>query len=97
MTRSLKQNDYYHKVVVPLVREGFYDIGYNVSKFETHNTLKSKFLKVEIIDETDWTYRTEEGSTRTLTTKEFQEFISRIQQWAAEYLNIYVPDPNEQL
>lgn len=97
MTRTLKQNEYYHGVVIPLVRSALYDIGYNVSKLETHETLKSRFLQKEILCESSWTYRTEEGSTKELTTKEFQTFISEIQQWAAEYLNTRIPDPNETL
>ena len=95
MTRSLKQNDYYHGVVIPMVRSGLYDVGYELRPTGVHEFLKYLFLDDEIIDEITWTYTTKEGSTKELTTKEFSEFISKIQQWAAEYLNIYIPDPNE--
>jgi hypothetical protein len=95
MTRSLKQNDYYHGVVIPMVRSGLYDVGYELRPTGVHEFLKYLLLDDEIIDEITWTYTTKEGSTKELTTKEFSEFISKIQQWAAEYLNIYIPDPNE--
>ena len=96
MTRTIKQNEYYHGVVIPLVRSGLYDLGYNLSPIEVHEFLKDRFLKKQILCEISWTYQSAEGSTKALTTKEFQSFISEIQQWSAEYLNVYVNDPNEQ-
>jgi len=37
------------------------------------------------------------GSTATLTTIEFNEFIEKCQKFAAEYLGIVIADPNSQV
>ena len=37
------------------------------------------------------------GSSADLSIPEFGEYIERICQWAAEYLNVVIPSPNEQL
>ena len=92
---SYRLRCYYFKVVIPSVQLGLYDTGNDLTKEETHDFLKDRFLQVEFLDEQTWTYRTEMGSTKELPTKEFRKFIDRIQQWAAEYLNIYIRDPNE--
>jgi len=94
MGRSTEQNKYYHGVVVKAVMHGLYDVGYNLSPSQTHEYLKNAFLRVYNLN-ANWEYETETGSTRALTKKEFQTFIAEIQQWAAEYLNTYIPDPNE--
>jgi hypothetical protein len=96
MTRTIKQNEYYHGVVIPLVTSGLLDVGYELSKSETHRFLKGKFLKVEIIDESTWSYKTAEGSTKELTTIEFKKFIDEIQRWSIVYLSTYIPDPREE-
>jgi len=35
--------------------------------------------------------------TSELATEEFMEYIEHVKQFAAETLDIYIPDPNEQL
>jgi len=95
--RSLNQNNFYWGVVVPLVREGLFDVGYRFTIEETHDHLKREFLKKEKVN-----YQTGEilqttGSTQELTTSEFMDFIAEIQQWSVEYLNTEIPDPGEQL
>lgn len=84
--RSNPENRYYRGVVVPLIAEtiGEYD------EDEVHEMLKIKFLPIE-----------KEGfpnsckSTTTLTTVEFEEYLSKIRMWASEFLNCYIPLPNE--
>jgi len=36
-------------------------------------------------------------ATSSLTTSEMMDFIADIQQWSAETLELYIPDPNEQI
>lgn len=36
-----------------------------------------------------------EGRTRTMTTVQFMDTMTQIQEWAARVLNIYIPDPKE--
>lgn len=93
--RSNPQNDYYWGVVVEMVWQALMDLGHAVSKKDTHDFLKAKFNPVEL-EVTDGHYIDIPGSTADMTTKDFQTYKERIQQFGTEFLNIYIPDPNEQ-
>lgn len=103
--RSNQQNAYYWGVMIPAIVEAMIDLGNDA--LQTGNTehidavhyfLKKKFLTngTEVFGvDSDCIQLV--GSTTLCTTTEFMEYIGKIQQWAAEFLNIYIPDPNEQL
>lgn len=102
--RSDLQNRYYWGVVIPAVLQAFIDLG-NEGLFAgsadsadlIHEFLKNKFLPpLEVANATGEVERIP-GSTRKITTAEFMDYIAAIQQWAAEYLFITIPDPGEQL
>jgi len=95
--RSGQQNRYYWGGVVPIVCRGLNDVGYRISEAETHEYLKASFLKDSIVNEKTGELLPMIGSTRKLTTVEFMEYIQDIQRWAAEFLGIEIPDPNEQV
>lgn len=95
--RSNEQNRYYHGCIVPIVRHALIDLGHDVGLSDTHEFLKANFLKKEIINETTGEIYILPMSTAELTTTGFMEFILKIQQWATEYLNINIPDPNQQI
>ena len=95
--RSLQQNAYYFGVIIPMLRQGLIDTGLRVSKSETHEMLKSKFLKKEIINEKTGEIFEYIGSTTEMSTVDFMGFIAEIQMWASTYLSLYLPDPGEQL
>jgi RNA-binding protein YhbY len=94
--RSLRQNAYYHGVVVPLVRQGLVDAGYDqvTENEEAHEIIKHIFLKREIRSELNDDAITIAGSTAQLTTQKFNDFLGQVIRWAAEYLNVVIPDPN---
>lgn len=85
--RSIIQNKYYWGVIIKKLSEY---TGYE--KEDIHIILKGKFLPKNII------FFGEEitigNSTKKLTTKEFKEYIEKIQRWASTQ-DIYIPDPNE--
>jgi len=81
--RSTNQNAYYFGVVVAMIAK---EIGYTPS--ETHEALKHKFL----IYEGDLL---KIKSTTELSTIEFEEFLTKVRVFSAEYLNIYIPLPHE--
>ena len=95
--RSEQQNRYYWGGVVPIVCEGLNGVGYRVSKMDTHEYLKATFLKDKLVNEQTGEYLETIGSTTKLTTTEFMEFIQDVQRWASEFLNVYIPDPGEQV
>lgn len=94
--RSLRQNSYYHAVVVEMVREGLLDIGYSLSHDRTHEFLKERFNLIEIPGKHGLVL-TVPGSTTDLNKVQFSEYIERIAQFAAEYLNVVIPPANSDL
>jgi hypothetical protein len=95
--RSVFQNAYYWGVVVPLVKAGLNDIGYKIGLEQTHELLKSKFHIVEYVNENTGEIIKAIGTTTDMTTSEMMDYFEEITQWAAEYLNIQIPQPNEQI
>ncbi|SFW16594.1 hypothetical protein [Chitinophaga sancti] len=95
--RSLSQNAYYWAVVCGMVRDGLRDAGYDdvLTDEDAHEVMKHLFLKKDIVNK-----KTDESipstrSTTELTTFEFSNYIEQIITWAAQYLNIVIPYPNE--
>lgn len=97
--RSNKQNAYYHAVVCSMVMEGFQGIGYReVTDSEmAHRVLAGRFLKRRMVnDETGEIISEWIESTRKLSTTEMEEYLDKCRQFAAEYLGISIPLPNQQ-
>jgi hypothetical protein len=81
--RSDLQNNYYWGVVLELLSK---ELGYDQD--EMHEILKYKFLQSHAMG------MPYVKSTTKLSTGEFEEYLSKIKRWAAEFLNIVIPDPN---
>lgn len=95
--RTIPQNKFYWGLVVPMVRKGLNDLGTEVSMEETHDFLKARFNYQEIVNTTTGEIISIPKSTASLHTIEFMEFIAMVQQFAAEWLNVIIPDPGEQM
>jgi hypothetical protein len=97
--RTLNQNDYYWLIMTDYVQPGLYDAGWNTikSKEDAHEFCKELFLKVKEENEKTGEVRTRIKSTTELTTIEFNTYLEEIWAWAAEYLNITIPSPNQKL
>jgi hypothetical protein len=98
--RSLQQNAYYWGVVVYEVRRGMNEEGNDFESTEIHEFLKARFNYKEVVkvNEDTGEVKTEKipRSTAKLTKTEFAEYIERIQQFAVEFFNIIIPNPNSQ-
>lgn len=90
--RSSQQNRYYHGIVLERLS---LHIGYTPD--EMHEVLKHKFLRT-------WrTIPTKTGpeeieitrSTTELTTKDFEEYMTQVREWASINLGCWIPEPNE--
>ena len=95
--RSLMQNAYYWGVVVPLVKEGLLEVGYRMTTEAVHEFLKGQFSITEIVNERTGEVLKSIGSTSEMTTSKMMDYFAEITQWAAEYLNVQIPNPGEQL
>lgn len=94
--RSNPQNRFYHGVVVQEVKLGFLNVGYDMKADEVHHFLKQKFNILQIPGVGGEVIEVP-GSTTDMTTVQFMEYVERIAQWAAEYLGVVIPAPNENL
>jgi len=97
--RSLPQLRYWWGVIVPMVKDGLKEVGYQYSKEQVHQFLKLQYLYTEFPDtNTGEMLRVprELKDGGDVTTTELMECIAEVQLWASEFLGIYIPDPNEQ-
>lgn len=97
--RSIHQNAYYWGIIVPMVRKGLYESGYDDVRTndDAHAILKHLFLKKEVANKQTGEMITMAGSSAILSIPEFNEFIEMVCRWASEYLGIVIPAPYEPL
>lgn len=96
-TRSEQQNRYYFGVVCGLIRERLRELGHDLSIQDTHDFLKGRFNAKELIDVNGGEVIQVGNSTSKLNKSEFMEYLEKIKQFSATTLDLYIPDPNEQL
>lgn len=94
--RSNQQNRYYFGLVIPLFQKGMQTKGMDVTKEEVHAMLKARFNFSEVVNESDGEFLRVPMSTTRLNKEGFSEYIAKIQQLAAEFLEIVIPDPGVQ-
>lgn len=95
--RSNQQNRYYWGLVVPMIRKGIKELGTDLTHEETHEFLKSRFNKDELVNPGTGEMVEIPLSTTRLTKSEFGEYIENIQRFASEFLGLVIPDPGEQM
>lgn len=86
--RSDQQNAYYWAVIVKTLSDEW---GYETD--EIHLLLKEMFIPKKFITVEGIEFQVIPSTTK-LSTKEFKEFIEKIQRWASAQ-GVYLPDPNE--
>ena len=81
-----------------MLQERLIELGWKeaVSIEWVKDLMKYQFLKMETANEKTGEVITSIRATSSLTTSEMMDFIADIQQWSAETLELYIPDPNEQ-
>jgi hypothetical protein len=84
--RSINQNSAYWGIAIEILCE---KTGY--TKEQMHFALKEKFAST--IDPVTGLRIVE--STAAMNTVRFNKYYADIQQWAIEFLDCYIPDPNE--
>lgn len=95
--RSISQNSAWWGVVIPMAREGLKQQGWRLSKEEVHEMILSMFSFEEKINENTGEVQKFRRGSSELSTVEFCELYAQTQQWAAEYLGVNIPSPNEQI
>jgi hypothetical protein len=93
--RSLNQNRYYFKVIVGLITDKINSYGNDFSKEEIHEWLKSKFNYQEMIIPDTAEFDKIPKSTTGLNTLQFSDYMDKIKIYAAESLDLFIPDPGQ--
>lgn len=92
--RSNDANEYYMGVVVEMITECLNEMGWESDKATTHEFLKIKFNSVQKTLP-DGSVEMAPMPTRTMDSKSFWEYVEKCRSWAAQTLEINIPDPNE--
>ena len=102
-TRTLSQNAYYWRIMIPHVLAGFIDLGHDLQlgnkehQEMIHQLLKERLLSNghEVTDAHGEVIQLP-SSTKILGVGEFMDYTARVERWAQEHLNITIPAPGEQ-
>jgi hypothetical protein len=93
--RTSAQNSYYWAVVVKEVMLRFRQLGHDVNDDNVHEFLKGKFNTKKVANQhgelAEMPY-----STTELNKEEFSNYCEMIKMWAADFLEITIPDPGVQ-
>lgn len=95
--RSNTANAYYWGVIVELIHAAMKEAGHEVTREGTHELLKFRFLKEDRALGGDGEFVTFVKSTTELDTQEFGAYIEHCIRFAAEYLNVVIPEPGTQM
>lgn len=96
-TRSNQQNAYLWGVVYPAVLFGLQDAGWEITHEEqVHEYCKQAFAAREVINKDTGEVLSLPSSTARMQTAEFNVYVDKIKAFALEYLNITIPEPNEE-
>ena len=96
-TRSNQQNAYLWGVVYPAVLLGLKDAGWEITHEEqVHEYCKQAFAAREVINKDTGEVLSLPSSTARMQTAEFNAYVDKIKAFALEYLNVTIPEPNEE-
>lgn len=93
--RSSRQNAYYWAVPVHLFHQFLNEQGEAMTKEQTHELMKAKFLRETVVNhETGEVFGERVKSTTELSTSEFAEYLDQCIAWLADMFDIVCPDPD---
>lgn len=97
--RTNPQNAFYWGVWMEILQQGYLDLtGEFISAEEMHEVVKANCNYSELINEETGEIARKTNSTTGLTITEWEEnFKPRVKQWAKDFLNVTLPEPNEQI
>lgn len=94
--RTLNQNEWLWGCVYPILLEGLLDAGWNFTSVEqVHEFFKKQMALDQVVN-----YDTGEivelpKSTATMDTQQFSVYIDKLREYAEEFLNVTIPNPQK--
>ncbi|NAW50390.1 hypothetical protein GNY06_02945 [Elizabethkingia argentiflava] len=98
--RSLQQNKYYWGVVIPLLKKGLLDATgeiYNSEEIHYQLLLPKFGRSTEIVNKNTGEVTLINIGSSEMSKTEFADYINEIQRFGAEFLQIDIPSPGEEL
>lgn len=95
--RTTPQNKYLWGVVYPMLLTGLQQAGWEFTNCEQVH----QFFKQQVAGEHVINYKTGEvvtlpNSTAAMTTQEFETYVDRLRNYSAQYLDIAIPEPQNE-
>ena len=91
--RSNDANSYYHAVVVAFIGEEIE--GKDFDHDRIHDTLKAMHNYRVLVSKQGKEVR--EVLSTVMESDEFWGYVKRVKQWALDFLNVYIPEPGEEV
>jgi hypothetical protein len=84
--------------IYPLVLQGLIDAGWDevTNLDQVDAMMKDMFAKTEIVNKHTGEIMDIPGLKRNMTTVEMMTYVDAIRDWASEYLNVIIPEPETQ-
>lgn len=97
--RSNPQNRWFHGVALPIIRQRLLELGWEqaLSMEWVKDFIKAGCLIVDYVNEQTGEVVQAIGKTSELSTIEFCALKERVQKFCSEKLDIYIPDPGEDI
>ena len=97
-SKSNPQLRWLYGQVYPIVLKGLTDAGWEFTTIaEVDEYCKSMFASREVLNRHTGEIMAVPGLKRDMTTTDMMTYVDAIRDWASEYLNINIPEPEQQM
>lgn len=94
--RSSDQNGWLWGCIYPMLLDALLDAGWEFTSVEqVHEFFKHLYTKEKIVNQHTGEIIEFPGSTATMDTVVFSSYCEKLREYAREYLNVEIPDPDK--
>lgn len=94
--RTLNQNDWLWGCVYPILLDGLLDAGWEFTSVEqVHEFFKKQMAQDNVVNYSTGEIVEIPRSTATMDTQQFSMYIDALRDYAEEFLNVTIPEPNK--
>lgn len=94
--RTLNQNDWLWGCVYPILLDGLLDAGWEFTSVEqVHEFFKKQMAQDKVVNYSTGEIVEIPRSTATMDTQQFSMYIDALREYAEEFLNVTIPEPDK--
>ena len=94
--RTLNQNDWLWGCVYPILLDGLLDAGWEFTSVEqVHEFFKKQMAQDKVVNYSTGEIVEIPRSTATMDTQQFSMYIEALREYAEEFLNVTIPEPDK--